>query len=153
MQYRRYYIRKPTISGPSYFNTSGTFTISNLPSGASVTINGGNYPLQASRSGNVITVTNPYGEAGYDALSVTFTLGSWSYTTDVFKFFYGGYVPELVEAYHTTSSYPYSDYGWCGIGTNYLHLVSDGGEGYHQCFQNMQLQGRILKTGAPVQAI
>jgi hypothetical protein len=67
--YRRYYVHNPHIyiSGPKYFNTSGTFTINNLPSGASVTINC-YYPLQTSRSGNVITVTNPYGEAGFASL-------------------------------------------------------------------------------------
>jgi hypothetical protein len=82
---------------------SGTFTISNLPSGASVTINCYN-PLQASRSGNVITVTNPYGEAGRDWLSATVTVGNWTYTTNSVKFLYGNYVPDLAGAYHATSS-------------------------------------------------
>ncbi|MDR1338951.1 MAG: fimbrillin family protein, partial [Prevotellaceae bacterium] len=66
---------------------------------------------------------------------VVFTVGGNEYTW------------ELAGQYHTISSYPYSDYGWCDIGTNYLHLVSNGGEGYHQCFQNIQLQGRILLNG------
>jgi hypothetical protein len=142
-----------SISGPKYFNTSGTFTINDLPSGANVTINVGGYPLQASRSGNVITVTNPYGEAGYGGLTATITAGNWTYTTDYFRFLYGNYVPELAEPYHTTSSYPYQDYGWCGNGANYLRLVSNGGESYRQCFQSMQLQGRILLNGTVVYTI
>jgi hypothetical protein len=149
---RRYYRRvTPTISGPNYFNTSGTFTIYDLPSGANVTINCYN-PLQASRSGNVITVTNPYGEAGCTWLSATITVGNWTYTTNSVKFLYGNYVPDLAGAYHATSSYPHSDYGWCGDGgNNKLNLVSSTCN--REDLQSIQLQGRILLNGTVVYTI
>jgi hypothetical protein len=148
---RRYYVRTPSISGPKYFNTSGTFTIYNLPSGANVTINCYN-PLQASRSGNVITVTNPYGEAGCTWLSATITVGNWTYTTNSVKFLYGNYVPDLAEPYHATSSYPYSEYGWCGDGgNNKLKLISSTCD--REDLQYIQMQGRILLNGTVVYTI
>ncbi|MDR1115666.1 MAG: hypothetical protein LBL33_05895, partial [Tannerella sp.] len=150
---RKYYISNPhiSISDPKYLNTSGTFTIYNLPSGANVTINCYN-PLQASRSGNVITVTNPYGKAGCTWLSATITVGNWTYTTNSVKFLYGNYVPDLAGAYHATSSYPYSEYGWCGDGgNNKLNLVSSTCD--REDLQYVQLQGRILLNGTVVYTI
>jgi hypothetical protein len=138
----------PYITGPAYFNTSGTFTLHNLPSGATFTCSGGN--LQSSVSGNSITLsgTNET-EPHIGNISALVTFNNTSYWTKPIQFIYGEYVPEFVAGI----SYSGGQYvsGWCisGSGSGLL-MIDNAGSIERQLLTNMQYQARILNSNGTV---
>jgi hypothetical protein len=128
-----YYKRAPTLSGPTHFNTTGTFTIHNVPPGATVTAYTytnayGTLTTSISGSGSsrTVTVSNPNGNAGFGSLYTAITLNGISVNANTVDFVYGEYVPP-VESYHKILPYGYTEYGWCimGNGINCLRLRTE----------------------------
>jgi hypothetical protein len=142
-----YYAKPPTLSGPSYFNTSGTFTINNLPSGATVTCYGS---LPSSISGNTITLSNTNDtEPGFGTVWAKVTVNNTSYTTNTIWFIHGEYIPEFIIGYTRVGSSEIG--GWCISGGDGCFLRVEGmGNTDFQLLGNMQYQARILNSNGSV---
>jgi hypothetical protein len=102
-----------SFSGPSYFCTTGTYQVNNLPSGASFSVQTSNPShFTTSISGNTITITKPntMGIEGWVAISAS--LNSATIAGDTIHFLAGKYSPVYPEIFHITSTGGESP-GWC----------------------------------------
>jgi hypothetical protein len=124
-------IKYPSVSGSSYFCTTTTYQIKDLPSGANVNIQV--YPSQmtASISNNTSIVLDANGNALTGWLYVNISKGSFTYLADTFRFITGEYYPDVLiyndsdcsdEEYgrttedgniNTSGVSPRPSYGWC----------------------------------------
>jgi hypothetical protein len=146
----KYYKRTPpSISGPSCFNTSATFTINNLPSGATITTSV-SYGLTATRSGDTISVLNSTGNADEGWLSVNILINGQ--TISLTKLFiYGEYTPSaLLYRYVPCSSSGWSEnndcysYDWCdGPGNKFRLNLFD--EAYRDLMSHLYYQARVVR--------
>lgn len=77
MAYRNYYKKalQPTISGPSQICTQGTYTVNNLPTGATVDWSYSTTNLQSVQIGNENITLSPIGN-GWGTINATVTIGS-----------------------------------------------------------------------------
>jgi hypothetical protein len=143
--YKRTPPTPPTVSGPTHFNTTGTFTIHNVPPGATVTLHS---TLPASISGNTITVSNTYGyDPAFGTLSATVSVGGYSSHTNYVEYIFGEYVPEFIIGYHRVYRPSYSENsGWCTTGEGMNFLTDEG----LQMLAEMQLQVRVLDENGSV---
>jgi hypothetical protein len=138
----------PYLTGPTHFNTTGTFTVNDMPTGATITSFA--YCLPSSTSGNSITLSNTNNsEPAIETISVTVTLGNYTYHTKPVEFIHGAYIPEFVIGYSRMGSSETD--GWCVSGGSGCFLRVEGLNSEElQLLQNMQYQARILNSNGTV---
>ncbi|MDR0681627.1 MAG: hypothetical protein LBG15_07260, partial [Dysgonamonadaceae bacterium] len=96
-------IKYPSVSGSSYFCTTTTYQIKDLPSGANVSIQV--YPSEVTASiSNDAIVLNANGNALTGWLYVNISKGSLTYLADTFRFITGEYYPD-VQIYNDSDCY------------------------------------------------
>ncbi|MDR2775080.1 MAG: T9SS type A sorting domain-containing protein [Tannerella sp.] len=88
-------IKYPSVSGSSYFCTTTTYQIKDLPPGANVSIQVYPPEVTASLSNDTTIVLNANGNALTGWLYVNISKGSLTYPVDTFRFITGEYYPDI----------------------------------------------------------
>jgi hypothetical protein len=139
----------PSLSGPTYFNTTGTFTLNGtIPTGATIAIHSS---VPYTRSGNTITLNASGFDPGTGGIYAVITLHGVSYTLPPCKFIYGEFVPNFVIGKYDAGGL-HTGYGWCAsnMDANWLQVDMFAPD-YLLLLTDMQYQVRILRPNGTVE--
>ncbi|MDR3062169.1 MAG: hypothetical protein LBU57_08670 [Dysgonamonadaceae bacterium] len=129
------------------FNTSGTFTLNNVPANATVSSVTVSPSLSYIRSGNTITVNSNSG-SGEGWLLVNLNLNSETVPSDTVRFIYGEYVPNAQLYRSVSCTYPWQEncvlYSWCNGGDNKFRLHQQD-INYRPLLSGLTYQARIVR--------